>query len=713
MTILFKSDWKKYPRAIIHYETSNKSFLKIANVYNRMGVENCAFMLSLTQPELKDIDPHSTNLSFEIQQKIIAECKINFWYYIREVLKVPVSGSLQPVSFRADRSNIAAYWLFFNHVTTLITIIRQTGKTTFLMTLANYLLNIGTTNAFINLLTKSEGLKAETMAKLKALFEELPDYVNFAIKKDIFNSDECNVGVFKNKIKGNLSSSSPKQAEKVGRGFTSPINLIDEAAFVENISIAMGAMLMSGNAARRFAREQGNPYGTVMVTTAGDIDDRDGSYIYEIVNNSTLMSELFYDCNDLDDLNDTIFKNSRARDNKTKRPIVLLDYSYRQLGYDDVWLKQQLSDNISTEDNIKRDLFNMWVSGNSESPIPKEYINKLRENAIEEPRKQFYDPHNYLIYKFISDDEIDELIAKGDSFVAGIDTSDGVGRDDIAMMVRSSFSGEIIMAAIFNETNLITLADFFVSFLQTYPNLTMIIERKSSAVAIIDYMIHKLSSVNINPFTRLYNTIYQHKEKYADEYKEISRARGYDMDLYTKHKKHIGFVTSGTGITARSELYSTTLLQMLKYTSETTRFKTLIDQIAGLVVRNNRMDHPVGGSDDAVIASLLSYWMLTVGRNLGDYGIDANRVLKYNRVYLEDKFKSISDEIDEKEMMDIENEINDLIEELKNERDPLISRKLEVRIMKLAKEVNRNDSVITAVGMIEDIQKKKRMNRLR
>ena len=82
-------------------------------------------------------------------------------------------------------------------------------------------------------------------------------------KKDIFNSDEVRMRDFDNVFKGNLSSSSPKQAEKVGRGFTSPINIIDEAAFIENIAIAMGAMLMSGNAAREFARQLKKMYGTM------------------------------------------------------------------------------------------------------------------------------------------------------------------------------------------------------------------------------------------------------------------------------------------------------------------------------------------------------------------------------------------------------------------------------------------------------------------
>ena len=233
-----------------------------------MGVKNNAFHLSILDKGLMDIDPFDEDLPIEMKARILSECKNNFWYFLREILRIPVPGSLVPIQFEANRANIALYWLFFNHVMTIVVILRQTGKTTTLMSLVTYLLNFGTTKTFINLLTKSEGLKAETLSKVKTLFEELPNYLNMATKKDIFNSDEVKILKLDNKFKGNLSSQSEKQAEKVGRGFTSPINLIDEAAFVDNIAIAMGAMLMSGNAARTAAAANGKPYGTIIATTA-------------------------------------------------------------------------------------------------------------------------------------------------------------------------------------------------------------------------------------------------------------------------------------------------------------------------------------------------------------------------------------------------------------------------------------------------------------
>lgn len=709
--ILFRNDWMKYPGATIHYNTSNKSFLKVAEIYHRMGIENCAFHLTLLDPDLDGVDPFSPDLTLVQKGKIARECKLNFWYWLREVARVPEPGSLVAVSFGANRMNIALYWLFFNHVMTIVVILRQTGKTTTLSVLVEYLLNFGAMNTFINLLTKNESLKAETLSKVKALYEELPDYMNFSTKKDIFNSDEIQIKDFLNKFKGNLSSSSPKQAEKVGRGFTSPINIIDEAAFVENIAIAMGAMLMSGNKAREIAEANGNHFGTLIATTAGDTDDRDGGYIFSLVNAATVWDDRFVDATDNLDLQQLIFKNSPASKNKMSRPMVNITMSYRQLGLSEQWLQKTLQANISTPENIKRDIFNQWLSGSSSSPIPKEYIEVMRSNVNDNPISEFYHPHNYLLKWNITKEEFDDRSNHGHSFIIGVDTSDGSGGDDITFVMRDHAIGDVVCTAIFNEINLITLADFFVSFLLRYTNTVMIIERKSSAATIIDYIVQKLLAAGINPFTRLYNTIFQNKDAMVREYEEVSRARPHQEAIFTKYKKHLGFSTSGSGVTARSELYSATLIHMLKFTGHVLYDKTLIDQICALVVRNGRIDHPVGGNDDMVISSLISYWLLTKGMNLHLYGIDTTTLLRRNDVYLEEKYKTDDTEYEREELEVREQEFNDLMEEIKQETDPIIAAQLELKIRRLANDSNSSGNIISVEEMLETISREKRLKR--
>lgn len=686
----------------------------MAEILYGMGVENNAFMLSLLQPELKDVDPFDyENLDLRTKARIVYECKNNFWYYLREICRVPVPGSLVPVQFKANRANIGLYWLFFNHVMTVTVILRQTGKTITLVTLVAYLLNYGSTNTFINLLTKNDSLRTETLQKVKDLFGELPEYSNFSNKKDIFNSEEVRLRALDNIFKGNLSSSSPKNAEKVGRGFTSPINLIDEAAFVENVGIAMGAMLMSGNAARTVAAELGKPYGTILATTAGNTDDRDGKYIYSLVTGATIWDEKFYDSNDLKHLNELIYTNSNASKNEAKRPIVNITMSYRQLGYTDKWLETKLEENISTPENIKRDMFNQWLAGSGASPIPREYLETMAETKIENPRTNFYAPYNYLMKWYITEEEFSRRASQGHHFIIGVDTSDGVGRDDISFVVRDHTTGEVVVATTFNEINLITLADFFVHFLVKYENSTMIIERKSSAVTMIDYMIQKLCQKGINPFKRMYNTIYQNKDVLRNEFEQLSKLRPHDQDGFTRFKKYIGFVTSGAGVTSRSELYSTTLMAMLKYTSHLTYDEKLTGQISSLVIRNNRVDHPDGGSDDMVIGALLSYWMMSVGKNLSLYGIDSSTIMRSNTVYLNQKFAVNDKGYSEDEIVELEKEFTNLVERFKEANNPIVAKQLEIRIKKLAEELDHKTRAISVEEMFEEMNREKRINKTR
>lgn len=710
MTILFASDWGKHPNAIIDYHTKNESFLRVAEIFHRMGVSNCAFHLSLLDPDLQGVDPYDENLTLLQKAKIARECKLNFWYYLREVERIPEPGSIIAIPFAANRMNIALYWLFFNHVMTLVVILRQSGKTTTLASISKYLLNFGAMNTFINLLTKSEGLKAETLKKIKSLFDELPDYLNFSTKKDIFNTDEIHVKDLDNKFKGNLSSSSPKQAEKVGRGFTAAINIIDEAAFVENVAIAMGAMLMSGNAARVAAEKNNNPFGTLIATTAGNIDDRDGSYIYSLVTGATLWDEMFLDSVDLEDLNKRIYANSASGKNATQRPIVNITMSYRQLGYDEKWMEKTKQANISTPENLKRDLYNQWLSGSTRSPIPKVYLELIRDHMVEYPHSEFYAPHNYLLRWYIVKEEVEYRQKNGSTFVIGIDTSDGVGADDISFVVRDHIYGDVICTANFNEINLITIADFFVSFLLRYENSLMIIERRSSAATIIDYIMGKLLAAGINPFRKMYNSIFQERERYSREYDEIINARTNDEYVFIKYKKHIGFATSGSGITARSELYSTTLLQMLKFTGHALYDRKLIDQISALIERNGRIDHPTGGHDDMVIGALLTFWFMTVGKNLASYGMNTSMILKGNKVYLEEKYKTDEEDYDRAEMMAMEDEFNRLLDSFKGERDPIICRQLEVRIHKLASSFKRSNTAVSVQEMLDNISRDKRLS---
>lgn len=711
LMILFENDFDLYPTITLHTETKNESFKRLSLLYKKMGVHNHLFPLALIQPELSKVNPHDVdNLSLDIMGKILYECKHNFWYYIREIVRVPALAGVQTYPFNANRANIALYWSFFNHITTILIQPRQTGKSFSTDVLMIYLLNIGTTNTLINMLTRSDGLRTQNLIRLKKIQEELPFYLDFRKKGDIFNTEEIIFTSFDNMYKGNLSNASPKLANAVGRGFTSPIFHVDEACFVPNIEVALTAALMAGNAARDSAKQNNMPYGTILTTTTGKIDDRDARYVYKLWNAATTWDELFLDAKDEKELNTVILNNSKAGLNDTKRAILNLTFSHRQLGYSDDWMREKLQETIAEGEDADRDLFNRWTSGTQTSPIPKEMLETMRNSISENHRSDIYKPYNYILRWYVSEEEVEYATNNNVTYVIGVDTSDAVGRDDIALVIRDHCTAAVVCTATFNELNLITLADFFVDFMMKYANTVMIIERRSSAIAIIDYMIMKFIALGVNPMKRLFNLIVQYSEERPREFTELQQAKYYNQDYFIQQKKHIGFTTSGSGITSRSELYSTTLISMCKYTGNCMYDKQLLSQILGLVIRNNRVDHPEGGNDDMVIASLLSYWLLINGKSLDFYGVDRSLLFSRNNNYLNEKYDGSS--LEQEEIVEKENKIKELLDEYKNESNQFILKQLEYKLYALSTELNSSHNrAISIEQLLEDIKRTKKTSR--
>ena len=281
--ILFKEDWSKYPRAIADLSTKNESFIRYSLLLKKMGIENHMFPLQLHNRELVGVDPFDDNLSTEMMAMIAIECKQNFFYYVREISRVPAKDTGPRQMFIANRGNMALFWLFFNHITTFLIQIRQTGKSFSTDTLSDYLLNVRCTGTDINLLTKDDTLRSRNITRMKDIESELPFYLKARGKNDIGNTEELTVRSLGNTYRGHLPSKSIKSALNVGRGLSSPVFHIDEAAFLYNIGISLPAALAGGTAMRDIAKMKNEPYGTIITTTAGAKDDRDGSFIYNLL----------------------------------------------------------------------------------------------------------------------------------------------------------------------------------------------------------------------------------------------------------------------------------------------------------------------------------------------------------------------------------------------------------------------------------------------
>lgn len=702
--ILFKQDWANFPGAIADLQTKNESFIRYSALLKSMGVENHLFPLQLHNPAVQGLDPFNPELTLREKISILVEARNNIFYFLRECIRVPGSKDDDPIPFRANRANMALIWSFLNHVDPILIQPRQTGKSFSTDTLMTWLLNLRCYHTQINLLTKDDTLRAANLERLKNIELELPPFLRMRKSGDIANSEEIKISRLKNSYKGHLPNKSPKLAMNVGRGLTSPIFQVDEAAFFFNVAISVPAALAAGTAARDRARNRKDPYGTIFTTTAGKIDDRDGNWVYKLLCDAAQWSETYLDTQNEEDLHNRVITNSPGK--------VLtfdLSFNHRQLGYSDAWLRRAIAESRSTGDDARRDFLNEWTRGSQSHPLSIEELEVIGKSERKDRYDQITAPHSYVIRWYVPKEHIERIMASG-RFVLGVDTSDAAGGDDIGIVLRDISTGAVLAAGNYNELNLITFSEWLAKFLAQYKNVTAIIERRSSGIMIIDYLLLMLPTLGEDPVARLYNTVVQYADEQPLLMREIQRGIHRSREFYVTHKAAFGFATSGSGITSRAELYSNTLRNASMYTGSMVHDLPLIRQIMGLEIRNGRVDHAVGEHDDLCIGWLLSFWLMTKGRNLQFYGIPARNILALNSVNrAENDPATLERKQRERKLRD---DIDVLVDEIKKEKDDLIAFRLQGRLNIMLNQLPAsNEKVATVQALLDSIKEARSQKR--
>lgn len=708
--VLFKEDTKKYPNMIYDWDTTNKTFIEIVGILEKLGVENRFFPLTLLNKDLKGIDPFDPNLDQNTKLLIAKEAHSNFWYFIREVVRISPIGSAATIRFRANRYNISLYWLFFNHVTVFGTIIRQSGKTYSTATLIAWLITIGGYNIRCNLLTKSRKLRDDTVLLVKSVMDELPPYLDVRVKEDKNNSTEVSVLKLQNLFSTSIANASPKVADALGRGHTYNIQFIDELAFCSNIHITLPALITASNAAVENAKRTNGLYGFIYTTTAGFLSSKEGSFGYKLRNESLPWSEKLFDCDDLDDLRETIEKNNLARlqekdENVRYVPVrVLLEYNHRQLGYTDAWLREKIIEANITGDQLKADYFNIWGKGSASSPISPENLDRIYQSGMDVDVYTEISKDRYITRWYVDEDELEEGLPNR-YLIMAIDPSEAIGKDDIGLVILDSNTGEVIGCGNYSETNLYIFSNFLFTFFTRFEHIIIVPERRSSGTAILDILINIFLNNGYDPLKYIFNWVVNDLDV-SIKNKELLKERNKDIYFYNTIKREFGYATAGSGRASRDNLYGTTFMNAIKYVAGGVRDKVLITQLSELVIRNDRIDHQEDGKDDLVICWLLGVWFLTNAKNKEYYGIPYNKVLQKVKNQVRLSKEDLEKIREEAKNNLIKEKLEALKERIKTESHPLRLRDLIGRYNFLVRQLGDDEYEITSV---EDLTKNKKM----
>lgn len=116
----------------IELETTNQSFIDMHYFLKRTGRKNNDFFLALFDSGLASVDPRDPSLSPVMKQRILRECIVNYWYFLRTIARIPVQGGSVSGGkrYQLNRGNLAMNFLFTLNYNMFVELPRQFGKTT-------------------------------------------------------------------------------------------------------------------------------------------------------------------------------------------------------------------------------------------------------------------------------------------------------------------------------------------------------------------------------------------------------------------------------------------------------------------------------------------------------------------------------------------------------------------------------------------------------
>lgn len=616
----------------IQKTTSNKSFLDMHYYLKDTGRKNNAFFLILFDPDLDGVDPRDPRLNTFMKQKVLAECMKNYWYFLREVIRIPESGGARGSGkkYELHRGNLALNFGFMFNWNMFFELPRQMGKSIGILCRMLWEFNFGTTNSQMSFFNKKHEDSKLNLARLKELRAALPSYLQMSeaygvdgqklkAKNSVETLEHPTNG---NKIKTLPAARNKTSASSLGRGETVPRLWFDEYAFtLFNSTIYMSAVPGYKTAAIN-ARNNNAPYGILISTTPGDLTTDEGLAAFNTKEAATPFSEEMYDMS-YERLTELISAN-------TNSSFVYIRFTYQQLGRSEEWFKQMVVDMERKWSDIRREVLLEWSNASDNSPFSKEDLNIVK-GLIKEPIKTIYLCKNYPfnIYEYINL-RYPPLI--------GVDVSGGYLQDSSAITVVDSNSTRVCADMNCNYISPLDLAKVIYELVTSHmPNAVVNIERNGGFGASV---IAKLKNTSVKR-----NLYYEIKDKVVEERFNGSKA-------YRKTQKTKVYGLDSTK--AIRDILIEILRERMEYHKDKFVSPIIYRELETLEVkRSGKVEHSANGHDDQIFSYLMALYIWYEGKNLKEnYGIIKSNI-KTDQDLDEDiitpieaKYEGILDEIE-------------------------------------------------------------------
>lgn len=591
--------------------TANKSFLQVAKDLKSLEIHNYYFMLEIYDYSLVNIDPYAGNLTKDQISRIMTECTRNPWYYLREVCRIPDQGGVG-IPFKANRGNIAQTWLTLHGIDSWLCLPRQQGKTISFLCLISWAYSFGTNNSTFIFVNKDSGNAKENLQRLKDIIDCLPEYLRFdqileedengkvKLVKAARNATSMKHPITKNRIIIKPKATSYESALSLARGLTSNVLHFDEPEFTPYIKTIIENSVSTFETAARNAKKNGAIYCRAFSCTPGDLDTSMGQEAQEVLSHTTKWSEHMYDMR-YDSTNDDNNELLQYVKNNGGNGIVYIEYSYKQLGLTDEWLRNMYN-KIQNPIVVKREILLQRIRGSSDSPFDQEdieYLASMIQPVIDE--MYILDHFRFDIYK-----KLERLTP----YLVSIDCSTGTNGDSNAITIINPYTvrpDAEFKCPYIGETQFEKLIIELVQ--QHIPRACIIIERNSVGDGIIDHLLNSPIRSNLY-FDKNKDLV---EENLADASNNVSM-----LKRQGEQKKYYGVYTNNQ---SREDMFAILFRRMAEFKDDFVT-KNITDDIAHLVrFKSGKIAAAEGAHDDSIMSYLIGMYVWYHGNNLAAFSI--------------------------------------------------------------------------------------------
>lgn len=631
----------------IYYQTSttNQSFMDMHFQLKQQGRVNNRFFLALYDRDLIGVDPRDPRLPQYMKAKVLNECAHNYWYFIREVIRIPDQGGAanSGVRYKLHRGNLALSFCLLNNWNIFLELPRQHGKTMAALCWYLWVFNFRTTNSEIMFMNKKHDDSKMNLQRLKILRAALPTYLQFAnqygkdgTKLRASNTLETITHIINNnKITTKPSARSKTIANNLGRGCTMPMHWYDEYAFIVYNKIIYQAATPAYKTASENAKKNHAPYGILITTTPGDLSTDEGMDAYETRNSATPFLEEFYDY--------TPQQLKEVAEANTDSSFFYIRFTYQQLGSSEQYFKEMVRDLKKDWAAIRREVLLEWSLTSDNSPFDPNDL-ELIATMVREPIRRIVLRKGFAIdlYKQIEDPHYPPII--------GVDVSGGYSRDSSAVTIIDSKTTDVVGDFNCNYISTNDLAHLLYELVVKFmPNAIVNVERNGGFGASV------LSTLKETKIKR--NLYYEIKDRVFEErtfggmnqtIKHTQKCKVYGFDE-TKNSRDL-------------------LMQILRERVDNHKSKFLSPKILAELrtleyKKNGRIEHTAQGHDDQIFSYLMAMYVWYEGKELTErYGLQ--------------KVTIYTDEDDE-DRIDIDNNYTDISEAI-NEESDMVQEQLDV-----------------------------------